>query len=807
MHARWITGVLGPGDSLFTPGTAVWTAEHLDELGRDFIGQPDLTKGKNFLDKLHDQLAHVSAGAVQLMSELHAVHFLIISNSAISALKKRRDLEAIVSWMPVPCTVPDDVLAVMAPGLVHPGQWVMTRRDTQLAWLIRFSRAWKDLPETRQHELIADPWALKAFSETIQSESSDSARLALLHLAHPDTFEAIVSPGHRQLITMRFAEAGGTDPGLDRRLLAIRATLEREYGERFDWYADPLFRRWFKAKAWSAFMGWLRLFRDTPAFGQVCGDVKDLAAELREVRGLVLAAADDWVAALDRAFTGRANGAAASVSGLESFLSWLASDPEAGHAALVALWEGPADPACRITSFLELVPATLIASPAERLDLGAFLLSGDSTVSVPPLVVSNSRIAWDLAGWGRDADGLDPVRIYRRELVFLDEIVHDSAGWESPIGHRLDAYAALSALLTATERPGGWPDDRWQAYTAFRNLAPPEDDPTDRPTSDDETTADDTDAVQLTDYIATAAQDLHVDRAVLDEIVDLLEDKRQVILYGPPGTGKTFLALRLARAITEGDEARVSIVQLHPATSYEDFFEGLRPQVTSAGQVTYERTDGPLAAIAAQAAADKDRQHVMVIDEINRANLPKVLGELLFLLEYRTESARTLYRPQQPFSLPGNLWFIATMNTADRSVALIDAAMRRRFHFVPFFPHDGPMKELLRRWLAAGGGRAGVADLLDAVNNELLGLVGEHLLIGPSHFMKTDLSDRGLDRIWTYNVFPLIEEQLWGNQEEIDRWRWASVKARFASALTGSSPPPSPGRTVPGEANDEPKPS
>src|SRR5580698_4790847 len=96
MHARWMSEVLGPGDSLFAPGTGIWTADHLDELARDFIGQPDLTKGKNFLEKLHDQLARVSPEAVQLMSELHAVHFLIISNSAISALKKRSDLEAIV---------------------------------------------------------------------------------------------------------------------------------------------------------------------------------------------------------------------------------------------------------------------------------------------------------------------------------------------------------------------------------------------------------------------------------------------------------------------------------------------------------------------------------------------------------------------------------------------------------------------------------------------------------------------------------------------------------------------------------------
>jgi 5-methylcytosine-specific restriction protein B len=132
------------------------------------------------------------------------------------------------------------------------------------------------------------------------------------------------------------------------------------------------------------------------------------------------------------------------------------------------------------------------------------------------------------------------------------------------------------------------------------------------------------------------------------------------------------------------------------------------------------------------------------------------------------------------------------MNTADRSVALIDAAMRRRFHFVPFFPHDGPMKGLLARWLRDGGGRVGVAAMLDAVNQELLGFVGEHLLIGPSHFMKTDLSDRALERIWTYNVFPPIEEQLWGNRQEIDRWRWESVRLRFEHELTGSgaAPPP-----------------
>jgi 5-methylcytosine-specific restriction enzyme B len=807
MHARWMAEVLGPGDSLFTPGSKIWTAEHLDELARDFIGQPDLTKGKNFLEKLHDQMAHVSPEAIQLMSELHAVHFLIISNIAISALKKRSDLEAIVSWMPIPCAVPDDVLAAMAPGLVHPGQWVMTRRDTQLTWLIRFSRAWKDLPGPRQHELIADPWALKAFSETIKALSSDSARLALLHLAHPDAFEAIVSPGHRRLIAERFADADGSDLDLDRQLLAIRTALAPQYGERFDWYSDPLVHRWLKdPKAWPSFVGWLQQFRASPEFGEQRGSVSEQASKVREARDLALAADDGWPEALQRAFTGPANNLAPVTPSYESLLSWLAGDRDAGLAALMALWKGADDPVSRIRTFLEFVPATLLGSTDDRLNLAAFLLAGEEAASLPPVRISALRRAWALAGWGRDAHDLDPSQAYSRELVFLDELVRDSAAREHPLTDRLDAQVALSAMLDDKTKPSNWPNDRWQALVTYRDSVPSEHEPD--PGSDDEKSAvDGTEVIQLVDHIANAANSLHVDRAVLDEIVELLEDKRQVVLYGPPGTGKTFLALKLARAITEGDESRMSVVQFHPATSYEDFFEGLRPKVTSAGQVTYERTDGPLAAIAAKAAVDSEQQYVLVIDEINRANLPKVLGELLFLLEYRTESARTLYRPEQPFRLPGNLWFIGTMNTADRSVALIDAAMRRRFHFVPFFPHDGPMKGLLRRWLADGGGRAGVADFLDAVNNELLGLVGEHLLVGPSHFMKTDLSDRALDRIWTYNVFPLIEEQLWGNLDEIARWRWASVRERFAHALTGSSPAESDQSSILGGADGELQPS
>jgi len=786
LHNRWLSGVLGAGDSLLTPGSAIWTADHLDELERDFSSQPDLTKGKRFLEKLHDQLANVSPGSIQLMAELHAVHFLIIWIGAISATKKRSDLEAILAWMPVPCAVPADVLGAMTPGLVHPGQWVMARRDTQLTWLIRFSRAWKELPAERQHLLVEDPWELKAFAETIHAPSSDSARLALLHLAHPDAFEPIVSPRHKQLIAERFAEVAGSDPDIDRRLLAARTALSAAYGERFDWYADPLVRLWWKdQKAWPAFLRWLERFRAVRGLSGPEQERALAAAEkVRETRSLVIAKHDGWQESFRQAVTWVEN-PHDDLFTAERF----EDDPIALAAALQALWSGDDRPSARLQAFLDGALPSLFRSSELPFDIGAFLLA-DESMSLPPLRIGVIRRAWQLSAWGDEPEDVIASEVYGRALAFLDELVRDSAGWTLPLVDRLEAYLALEPLVTRTARPDTWSDDLWEEFTAYRGPAVhagQDEDPEvgDEPQDD----GDDPVPGPMIDHIAAAAGKLHIDRAVLDEIVVLLEDKGQVVLYGPPGTGKTYLAVRLARAITEGDSNRVSVVQFHPATSYEDFFEGLRPELTPAGQVTYKRRSGPLVVIAEQAAADPTRKYVLVIDEINRANLPKVFGELLFLMEDRKEPVQTLYRPEEPFTLPENLLFIGTMNTADRSIAIIDAAMRRRFHFVPFFPHDGPMKNLLRHWLGDRNGRLGVADLLDSINQELLGLVGEHLLIGPSHFMKTDLSDRALARIWTYNIFPLIEEQLWGDQNAIARWRWERVRDRFAStlAVTGAT--------------------
>ena len=234
-----------------------------------------------------------------------------------------------------------------------------------------------------------------------------------------------------------------------------------------------------------------------------------------------------------------------------------------------------------------------------------------------------------------------------------------------------------------------------------------------------------------------------------------------MIFYGPPGTGKTYLAKALARHLTE--DGAVRLVQFHPSYTYEDFFEGFRPKSADGGTgaLTFELTPGPFRLFAEAAKANPTTPYILIIDEINRANLAKVFGELYFLLEYRDEAISLQYSPKEEFTLPENLFVIGTMNTADRSIARIDTAMRRRFAFIELDPRIPPVRGLLARWLASRELPDEAALLLDALNARL-GRRGRG--DRPSYLMKPAIYDRpdGLDRVWQYEIMPLLEDLFYG---------------------------------------------
>ncbi|TMB39712.1 MAG: AAA family ATPase [Deltaproteobacteria bacterium] len=265
--------------------------------------------------------------------------------------------------------------------------------------------------------------------------------------------------------------------------------------------------------------------------------------------------------------------------------------------------------------------------------------------------------------------------------------------------------------------------------------------------------------------LAALADRLVLDRESLLEIDRLLRDKRQVIFYGPPGTGKTFVARALGRHYGGACE----IVQFHPSYAYEDFVEGYRPKATGEG---FELRPGPLKRFADEARHSSE-PHVLIIDELNRGNVSKVFGELYFLLEYRTETL-TLQYSRDPFSLPANLWVIGTMNTADRSIALVDAALRRRFYFVPFFPEEPLLSGLLRRWLWKHRPQmVWVSDVVEEANRRLGDV---HGAIGPSHFLRADLDDAWVARIWKHSIIPYLEERLVGEESRLKQFEFEVLR-------------------------------
>lgn len=277
--------------------------------------------------------------------------------------------------------------------------------------------------------------------------------------------------------------------------------------------------------------------------------------------------------------------------------------------------------------------------------------------------------------------------------------------------------------------------------------------------------------------IESIAASLCISSAWIAEVRDVLLDRGQVVLHGPPGTGKTRIARELASALVPPE--RVHFVQFHPAYSYEDFIEGLRPKI-GGGAGSFEVRHGPLRRIAAAASARPHDLHVLVIDEINRANLARVLGELVFLLEYREKPVTLPYSGDQ-FSLPKNLLLIGTMNTADRSIALVDSAIRRRFAFFRLAPDCAPVESVLADWLDANVPKMGWVDELVDIANKVI-QSPDHA-IGPAFFMRPDLDEVILERVWKWQVLPYLDEFLHDSPDTKQKLQFGHLRDQVNRSL------------------------
>jgi hypothetical protein len=282
-----------------------------------------------------------------------------------------------------------------------------------------------------------------------------------------------------------------------------------------------------------------------------------------------------------------------------------------------------------------------------------------------------------------------------------------------------------------------------------------------------------------------ALKQVFLSNADLTRLVELLKYKKNLVLQGPPGVGKTFVAAELAYVLLGSkDDSRIKRVQFHQSYAYEDFVRGYRP--AGGG---FEYRDGPMFAFCEQARRD-DRPHVMIIDEINRGNLSKILGELMLLIEPDKREPRwqvelAYAKPgERPFWVPPNVYIIGTMNTADRSIALVDYALRRRFVFatVPAAFGLGGFEQFLEDKGVAAALRtklvARITELNMAIEKDTRNL-GRGYVIGHSYFCQPDpegtYDTTWYERIVKFEIEPLLDEY-WAESPD-------KVKAAVAALL------------------------
>lgn len=759
-------------------GTSLFSGEPLDyvaaaaALTRDFIDSPDTGKD-DFLTKWQRQLENSSDDAVQLAAELFFVYFLPMSTSATSGPVKASRVATVVNWREGVRPVPAECSEALRAGIARPGTAYMTHRDRVIAYLVRVVARFFTLGSADRRTALTDWDAFQKTLAEVDDQGVWAMRLLLEHLLFPGIATDTSSRDDKPEMTTGLG--AGTVDVADANDLRFWLEPNLRYGDHrsLSPYRSPYRNAWKepteRAVRWAR---WATLAFD------------DLASGVPDGRDGTADAVDDVLATTPENLPRQL----ADLLGEDTTLTRCARDNAAGLSNVlhrvdelgVALF---IDQLAELSGVLDLsrMPATDRDSFLEEVST---LLPGAGQ-DLPFRTAATVGALERLTTWDSPSESATPGEHY---LAYLDRIDTLRAATEMVSGalpsrgEVADAADQLLAMDDAAMTALGWNEETQKGFLAWRSnrkVDPPtEKDALEEPV---EEPADDVvePVAMLPDESATVsfetlAKRLTIDsdqgKEWLDELLEMLQDKKQMILQGPPGTGKTFIAQALAEQLATPD--RVELVQFHPGTAYEDFVQGLRPDPEN--PQAFHLSDGPLVRLANRAREDdQDMLYVLIIDEINRANLPAVFGELYFLLEYRGQEVTMTYGSR--FSLPENVLIIGTMNTADRSITAVDAALRRRFYVVDVRPEQSPLDEILPAWLAVNAPDLGwLTDLLIRAND----LIGDpDRAIGPSHFMQRDMTEEKAERAWRFSVLPTLGELFYGQPERLEDLKFGELKA------------------------------
>jgi MoxR-like ATPase len=804
--------------SYFWPGEPVWTEENLDTIWREFAEKPD-EGGESFVVKWTNQLSELPVNVFRLAYEVTALYCLYPSARQFGSNAKKKLLDDVLQMGPDlgqrnQSRVDEYQLAIAGNGIGMTGAGYLTNRPFHIGLYLAFARIIKRSGETSLKNINPKETlgqALEMVGDTMRHQPLASMNI-ILHIFWPDEYEGTSSADYKQRIAKNLSDHFGLTPlkDVDKTILQARKHMENEKGfsKDFNMYTDDVRQLWDKAKTQKI----------SPKFA--------LAAHFRE-RVLehnrsFLWPEDENVWTPENAR--RAMEAIKHLVGVnqtpfeqematildeaERPIYQILCDVRAANILRQPIGQGPAR--TLMIRHLdvgqpfdgdETVLADLLASSNEEFP-GAIRLSGGVPISSQTIVileglnaiVSHPDTVGDLdamvdqfvSAGSYDHDLIPYFPFWTLFYLMFPEIVAPIPAW-SPRQKVLKAFSHLTEEKSYRNQMSQVSDIRrlldpeFDPYTfdfyvqpwvsQWRALSGPDEDELGEPGKGGPITETGA-SLPVVPSIADLINSTHLDESFLEEIEALLHDKKQLIFEGPPGSGKTFVAEKFARYITGqplvGDRnEQIELIQFHQSYSYEDFMEGIRPTTNDAGQLVYQERDGIFLRFAKRAEANKDKKFVLIIDEINRGNVSRILGELMLLLEYREQTA-TLPYSKQELRIPDNLYIIGTMNSADRSLSQIDYALRRRFYFVPFMSVENGQATVLDRWLRVHAPQSIAAvPLFVALNHQLRQHMGtDDLQVGHSYFMRTDIhTDTVQQQVWKYAVMPLLREYLYHHRD------------------------------------------
>lgn len=710
--------------SPFGGGEATWTEENAAELLRRVFENYDGGDG-SFMEKLEKQLAGAPTSVKVLAAELLTLQTLPLSN--VRGQTKIGKIDSVLDWAGNGTLLPDSIRrGLEAAGSFNGGTGFNMNQWRHLCWLARFVLQLRK-SDTDHNDLLENPRAFMRMTQSVPDEVP-AIRYSLDYLAWPSFFPPIVNRDHRRRIRNAFAAIIGGPTGDSELQIAedLRSIRLAQQGESGECV------EWYVE----------------PYLSEWQSPGEDLGQRAWLVRQ--------------------------SQGGAAMHAAWF----EGEFVSTRAQYLGSPNPG---SSFDQVQAA--VNNGYQHIDYSERKVRAQeyyrflSQMKVDDFVLTAFEDKLYLGVVTGEAEYVDEeTSRLRRGTAWRSQPI-ENADLPSPLPRLLEEQGSVVDLTDGLSIISAW----------YAEIEPGDEGADSEPPAPPQAAV----VPHLREATQALADTLHVEQQDLRDVIRLLQTRQQIVFYGPPGTGKTFLAGKIARFLAgeeHGDHVRT--VQFHPSYAYEDFFEGYRPAKTHGDNVGFSLEPGPLRRIAAEASLDgnRDKPYFLIIDEMNRGNLAKIFGELYFLLEYRDQGINLQYNPEQTFVLPPNLFIIGTMNTSDRSIAMVDAAIRRRFAFVELHPQDGMISGLLERFLKANGKPKLRADLLNALNREIEE-TNRDLMIGPSYFMKPHAeTDEGLEEIWKYELLPLLEEQYFGRLKRDQVREKFGLKAmrRKADGVTGA---------------------